>query len=225
VSPENVILCCHDYLLQYPPSSFKSRDDLSIRTIKTILQGVSKKHGRSLLDTTDRLVGSQNLVSHFIRACLDSREKAVRQQQQEVQIPPSPANEETEKPQDVVAGSQMPQHVDPTPSPNVQENTAGATPPPSLGNVAPNVHASRPDDGKPMAQIFSKIRNHVTSNQGVVELYEYLKVQPACPEFVLQFNRCSDAFRAYIKRRLERAAQDDPSRPPGFTLPDAVHQL
>ena len=96
---------------------------------------------------------------------------------------------------------------------------------PTLGSVAPNVLASRTEDAKPVAQIFSKIRSHATSAQDCEELFQYLKSNPNCQEFVLQLNRCSDAFRSYIKRRLERALQDDPQPVESFAFPPVMQSL
>ena len=229
VRTENIILACHDYLLQHPPSAFRTRDDLPIRTIKTILQNIAKQHGRELLDLADKFVGSQNLVSHFIRACLESKEREMRRAEQ----PQAAAGEGRTSPAPAAEGIaadtvRRQQHIDPAavagaPGAGVQ---GVSSQPPSLSSVAPNVHASRPvDDGKPVAQIFSKIRSHATSAAGCEELYEYLKQNPSCPEFVLQLNRCSDAFRSYIKRRLERAAHEDTQRPDNFTFPAVLQTI
>jgi hypothetical protein len=220
---ENIILACHDYLLQHPPSAFRTRDDLPIRTIKTILQNIAKQHGRELLELADRYVGNQNLVSHFIRACLESKEREARRAAELVSS--SDAGETTPGEQQLARRTQH--HVDPTLGSGGAGVQASASQPPSLSNVAPNVHAARlpADDGKPVAQIFAKIRNHATSVTGCEELYEYLKVSPGCPEFVLQLNRCSDAFRSYIKRRLERAAQEDTQRPENFAFPAVLQSI
>lgn len=76
VTPENIILCCHEYLLQHPPSAFRSVDDLPIRTVKTILQTTTRQHEERLLQLAVDLIGSENLVTNFIRACLETKEKA-----------------------------------------------------------------------------------------------------------------------------------------------------
>lgn len=221
VRTENIILACHDYLLQHPPSAFRTRDDLPIRTIKTILQNITKQHGRELLELADRYVGNQNLVSHFIRACLESREREARRAAE--QATSSGPDTPTEQQQQPEPRRTVQQHCDPSSASGPSSSYAQ---PPQLSSIAPNVLAARPvDDGRPVALIFTKIRNHATSVAGCEELYEYLKTSPDCPEFVLQLNRCSDAFRSYIKRRLERAAQDDQQRPDSFAFPAVLQSI
>lgn len=82
VSPENVVLCSHEYLLQHPPSTFRAVDDLPVRTVKTILQTLARQYGKPLLPMATRLIGPENLVTHFIRACLETKEKAEENERQ-----------------------------------------------------------------------------------------------------------------------------------------------
>ena len=70
--------------------------------------------------------------------------------------------------------------------------------------------------------IFAQLRNHTTTNEGVDALYKYIVVHPDCAEFVAQFNKCSDAFRSFLKRRLEKAAAEDPNKPANFVFPEVV---
>ncbi|EAN97823.1 hypothetical protein, conserved [Trypanosoma cruzi] len=228
VSPDNVVLCCHEYLLQHPPSAFRNLDDLSIRTVKTILQDFSRRCGLPLLDVSNRLVGTQDLVTHFIRACLENQERAARaiseneekkavdanmqlqshpQQQQQKQRDASPSH-----PARTRRGQNA--YVDP----NVPVT-------PSEAPLGPRGVALVAMEEKSMASIFSRIRNHLTSKQGIEELYAFLKQHPKSPEFEQQFRRCSEAFRSYIKRKLDRQLQDDPTKPPGFSLPDVLRPI
>lgn len=82
VSPENIILCCHEYLLQHPPSAFRSVDDLPIRTVKTVLQTTTRQHEERLFSLAVDLIGTDNLVTNFIRACLETKGKAEENERQ-----------------------------------------------------------------------------------------------------------------------------------------------
>ncbi|ORC90901.1 XMAP215 family protein [Trypanosoma theileri] len=217
VSPDNVILCCHEYLLQHPPSAFRNLDDLSIRTVKTVLQDLSLRCGQPLLGIAEQLVGTQNLVTHFIRACLENRERALRSNNgndRETTIDSS--RQQRQQPQPQQPQQQTPNrrksvHVDPHAPPT----SAGY--PSSHVVVIPSAVTE-----KSVATIFNRIRNHLTSNQGIEELYTYLKQHPRSAEFDQQFQRCSEAFRSYIKRKMERQMAEDVAKPEGFVLPEIL---
>ncbi|KEG14083.1 XMAP215 family protein [Trypanosoma grayi] len=218
VSPDNVVLCCHEYLLQHPPSAFRNLDDLSIRTVKTILQDLSRRCGPPLLTVADRLVGTQNLVTHFIRACLETRERAVR------------ANNTNDQQVSTGAIVREQQSISPGQQGNALRPRAIYVDPqavPTTSGIAPTpqrAHAAVVEE-KSVATIFGRIRNHVTSNEGIEELYAYLKHHSRSPEFDQQFQRCSEAFRSYIKRKMERQMIEDPAKPPGFALPDILRSV
>lgn len=340
VSDETVILCSHEYLLQHPPSAFRNLDDLPIRTVKTLLQTATKRYGPPLLVTAERLVGPQNLVTHFIRACLELREKAAkerghneqqaieesRQEQRASQSPaPTPVKERKScsPPRAVAAASATPGkppqrtpsrrkkrvslHVDPlaaATAPTTASTSAEATPSSSLpasvtkqgtgrtpvkvhprlaaaaaagagagtgssgalsttapastaassSSVSPHgassgaqlaatvpvtiVSSSAPPANPPaglagevrkdLTDIFAHIRNHVTSSNGIDELYAFIKTTPLSnyeEPFRVQFNRCSEAFRMYIKRKLERKMEEDKTRASTFQLPPVIRNL
>ncbi|KAG5472394.1 hypothetical protein LSCM1_03793 [Leishmania martiniquensis] len=348
VSPDTIILCCHEYLLQHPPSAFRNLDDLPIRTVKTVLQTTTKRHGVALLTTAENLVGPQNLVTHFIRACLELRNKAAkergqneeqaieesRHEQRASQSPaPSSAKEKARSspptsssitaatsgaataaaaravspgttpttatasltPKKVIftplrRKKRASQHADPnttltsflsttaasatgsspgglssmsapartsrTPLKGCSRLQAAAvagqgapeSPAPSTAAVAgsstvmtksglngrahssqTNVSAATPRDAKKdLTEIFAHIRNHVTSSSGIDELYTILRNAPLNSyeeAFRVQFNRCSEAFRLYIKRKLERKVEEDSSKPANFKLPPVLQNL
>ncbi|SYZ67987.1 CLASP_N_terminal [Leishmania braziliensis MHOM/BR/75/M2904] len=348
VSADTIILCCHEYLLQHPPSAFRNLDDLPIRTVKTILQTTTKRDGASLLTTAENLVGPQNLVTHFIRACLQLRDKAAkersqneqqaiedsRNEQRASQSPaPLPEREKTCSlpsqltttaattsaaatvvPTRAAASGPAPttamalvtprqgiatptrrrrlvsHHVDPNTTPASSLNgtvvaapggfSAGSSSPstvacrvrtprkvhselqtitaasqsapasttasssavatpltvPLRGGLNGSASSSREntspaalgDVTKSLMEIFAHIRNHVTSSSGIDELYSFLKeVPPSIYEeaFCVNFNRCSEAFRLYIKRKLERKVDEDSTRPANFQLPPVIQNL
>lgn len=279
VSPNVVIVSCHDYLLQHPPSAFKSRDDLSIRTIKTIMQAVSRKHGSDLLTLAQTLVGSQNLVSHFIKACLESKDRALRARAEAEQAAAvSSTATSNDSSTTYNSGAPPPSHTAAVPSRYIDPSTANVAPPsaasapqstrtsyatsseynasasatpsaslsnlppppstpPALSTVVPNVVPSSnatssssrivapSSSSKGIAPIFDKIRMHTTSQEGLEELYGYLKISAKeCPDFVFQFNKCSPAFRSFIRRQLEKLASADVAKPEWFSLPEVVLQ-
>ncbi|KPI82976.1 hypothetical protein ABL78_8007 [Leptomonas seymouri] len=328
VSADTTVLYCHEYLLLHPPSAFRNLDDTPIRTVKTILQSATKRHGPSLLTTAEKLVGPQNLVTHFIRACLEMQEKAAKDKgQNEQQVieecrheqrasqspvpptkgklassaaaaaatpaassgrsttptrrtttptprkerqsrhadphvtvkvpPPSSAASTTSAPAPIstsiaTGGSSVVRALSP-PSPTASRRTPvrmhlrqGATTPnhsgrdhtttrsplraaPTLAAVSPTKASSGQGDVmKELMDIFAHIRNHVTSADGISELYAFLKTTtPSQYEsaFKLQFNRCSEAFRLYIKRKLERKIEEDESKPASFQLPAVIQNL
>ncbi|CBZ28853.1 conserved hypothetical protein [Leishmania mexicana MHOM/GT/2001/U1103] len=335
VSAETIILCCHRYLLQHPPSAFRSLDDLPIRTVKTVLQTTTKRLGVSLLATAETLVGPQNLVTHFIRACLELRNKTAkergqneeqaieesRHEQRASQSPaPLPAKEKTcsprTPPNNIAASTsvtstaaatasvtpskstvtpsrrkkRVSHHADPNETPASFLNTTTVATPgaPCDGSFSPSApacsvraplkaHSELPAAGaagqgapesataqssivvtpskvtpqgvlngpasssqadapaasprdvkKDLTEIFAHIRNHVTSSSGIDELYSFLKdVPPSTHEeaFRVHFNRCSEAFRLYIKRKLERKVEEDTAKPTSFQLPAVIQHL
>ena len=84
------------------------------------------------------------------------------------------------------------------------------------------------DVTKELTDIFARIRNHVTSADGIDKLYTFLKTTTPNQyddAFKLQFNRCSEAFRLYIKRKLERKVEEDTTKPTSFQLPAVVLSL
>ncbi|CAG9578409.1 conserved hypothetical protein [Leishmania major strain Friedlin] len=350
VSADTVILCCHEYLLQHPPSAFRNLDDLPIRTVKTVLQTTTKRLGASLLTTAETLVGPQNLVTHFIRACLELRNKAAKErgqnEQQAIEVSrheqrasqspaPLPAKEKTcsppTPPNNTVASTtvtstaaaaaaraaapgttataatasvtpsrgtvtpswrkkRVSHHADPnaTPASSLDATTVASpgascggsfspsapacsvraplkahsglqvaaaagqsapesatanssivvasskvTPRGELNGPVSSSQANAPtasprDIKKDLTEVFAHIRNHVTSSSGIDELYSFLKdVPPSSFEeaFRVQFNRCSEAFRLYIKRKLERKVEEDTTKPASFKLPAVIQHL
>jgi hypothetical protein len=355
VSAETTVLYCHEYLLQHPPSAFRNLDDMPIRTVKTILQSAAKRHGPSLLTTAEKLVGPQNLVTHFIRACLEMQEKSAkdkgqneqqvieesRNEQRASQSPAPPVKEKAAAATNTAtttatgvsssAASAGPSntplrrtktptprkkrlsgHADPhvivkpapaipfgpvtttdsavpssvlTPSaaasatasvggsgvaralsplaPSATRRTPVKSHPRQVAALTPShngsgsgtahsplltssmhgtprtvaapsaatptkVSSGRGDVSKELTDIFAHIRNHVTSADGISELYDFLKATaPSRYEdaFKLQFNRCSEAFRMYIKRKLERKIEEDPMKSSSFQLPGVIQDL
>lgn len=322
VSADTTVLYCHEYLLQHPPSAFRNLDDVPIRTVKTILQSATKRHGASLLATAERLVGPQNLVAHFIRACLDMQEKAAKDkgqneqqaieeschEQRASQSPTPPAKEKTTTVAAAAAttgttplpraamptprkrrpsvhtdphvmvkaapatatgnaggtgGSGVTQSLSPpaptasrrTPVKTHPQKTAATSTPNHSGRGSGTAHSSplpstthgtprtvttlsvatptkggsgQGDVTKELTDIFARIRNHVTSADGIDKLYTFLKTTTPNQyddAFKLQFNRCSEAFRLYIKRKLERKVEEDTTKPTSFQLPAVVLSL
>lgn len=283
VSAETVVLCCHEYLLQHPPSSFKSLDDLPIRTVKTILQTVTRRQGSALLALAERLVGPNNLVTHFICACLEAKadgaaaataaprpttavtppprrpvavtpqsqrednERSVVEesmQQQRASQSPAPRPGTPRRASGVPAAASIhhqphQQHADPSSTPQALLQAATPTdkrritstpaapktaPTPATVTTAP---APTPAGDQTLGDIFTRIRHHTSSQQGIDELYDYIKAHGCrCDDdFNHQFLRCSEAFRLYIKRKLDRKISDDAAVPPGFVLPEALTKL
>ncbi|KAG8346111.1 hypothetical protein ERJ75_000723200 [Trypanosoma vivax] len=216
ISPENAVVCCQEYLLQYPPSAFRELDDISIRTVKTILQDLSRRCGPSLLSTAERLAGAHNLVTHFVRSCLDVEKRTSRSSNSANSLSTAELNNEAQY-EEVNRG---------TPNSSAQNSKARSS---HVDPRSVRQHSTPPNDTvgaaaveRSVTTIFSRIRNHVTSNLGIEELYEFIKQHPNCPNFDQQFQRCSEAFRSYIKRKIERHMAEDTKRPPGFVLPEVL---
>ena len=73
-----------------------------------------------------------------------------------------------------------------------------------------------------MTVIFQKIRKFNQTDQAVAELYDVLKAhqtKEAVDAFLGHYNRCSDAFRQFIDRRLAKTFDEDKQRPDGWMLP------
>lgn len=216
ISPENVIVCCHEYLLQHPPTAFRNLDDISIRTVKTILQDFCRRYGLSLLEMTNKLVGSQNLVSHFIRSCLDVEEQIA--QRDNVKDPNRKVEylQQSRKVTEKGAAATQNEQV------NNQKKGAQHVDPQTYCTSRGSLSESAAPDDASVVGIFSRIRNHETTNSGIEELYQFIKCHPRNPTFEKQFRRCSEAFRSYIKRKMESQMMKDDDKPPGFALPEIL---
>eukprot|EP00796_Vickermania_ingenoplastis_P005916 gene5916-4231_t len=247
VSPENVIRCCNGYLLQHPPSTFRSMDDLPVRTVKTILQTATRQYGHQLLPMSVRLIGPDNLVTHFIRACLETKDKAADNERQarEESVQQTRASMSSPKRQAqspmkrTPPGTASTQHADPSSAIGrlqstgrsqavVLNNDAGPAAAAAVERVASQPAKSSTTASSPLSLglIFNKIRNYQTSSEGIEELFLYLKKQKnvAPEEFDHHFNRCSEPFRFFIKRRLEKKVQEDTTGP-RVQLPAVITSL
>eukprot|EP00744_Colponema_vietnamica_P004941 GILI01007308.1.p1 GENE.GILI01007308.1~~GILI01007308.1.p1 ORF type:complete len:687 (-),score=161.25 GILI01007308.1:194-1969(-) len=72
LSPVVLISASHDYLEVHPPSQFRAKDDLAIRTIKTKIQSMCALHGQGLLQLAEEEGGPSSIVVHLVRAALDA---------------------------------------------------------------------------------------------------------------------------------------------------------
>ncbi|CAD2218126.1 hypothetical protein, conserved [Angomonas deanei] len=217
VSDENIVLCCHDFLLQHPPSAFKNVDDLALRTIKTVLQNSTAQRGATLLDSSLKLVGGPFLVTHFIRASLgEAKEKDPNKTAHEALAEEDSVHHQRASlspPTRVVVKSS---HADPAASHPASQMG-------SPGKVGTTVH-SQPAKTS-LTTIFAKCRHQETTAAGFEELYAYIKGH-ALPDyeenFDTQLSRCSDAFQEHIRRKLLQKYAEDKQKPKDFKLPAAL---
>lgn len=230
VSPETVVLCCHEYLLQHPPSAFKAVDDLPVRTVKTLLQNAARQFGRKILPIASALIGEDKLVTQFIRTCLEAKEKAAEHerhakeesvQNQRLSTPKGisarrdlttvDSSRSTHKVDEVEASKGS--HVDPSSGIPSHVTLSSSR---SLGPAA----VSTSSTGKPnasqeakMTNIFNKIRNYQTSAEGLDELFLCLKSENCDAAFEVQFKRCSEPFRLFLKQKMEKKVEQEKNGP------------
>lgn len=205
VNLDILLVSIHTYLSSNPPSYFRDRDDITIRTVKTLLKQAAQIHGGNILDRCSQLVGANTLILTYVTLSLKHRSVD----------PNAPLPPQSNLPSSETAA------VEPVGTCSAGKDS-DADPHHSLSNVTPNVIAQPPststDDS--CVQMFGKIRKYVNADAGMQELYEYLKNKPGnTTEFLANFNRCSDAFRRYIRRKLEQKYEEDNNRPAGFVLP------
>ena len=226
---DSMLVVLNKHLERFPPSTFKDRDDLSVRTVKTLLnQIINDCDGFYVMERSEMLLGRRCLVYNFLDHSM--REKVRREQgppqaQAGLQQGPSSAHhsEVRERPSqhyaDPANHGAMGRHSLQAVTPNV--------PPPASGYSAGGCGTSprdasqqqAPSVGDEVVDLFARARKHAESEQALIDMYQLLKQQPQAKDsFMNQLSRCSDAFSKYMKRRLIRLNENDESGA-AFTLP------
>jgi cytoskeleton-associated protein 5 len=208
VSLDAIILNVHQFLQRFPPSHFDGFDDVSVRSIKQILHSACKKFPPDLIrERSLTLVGRSSLVTSFVHMCLESRYPVVQSEG---------------------AASAASSHH--TPAAAAGGAAGGGT---GTARYAPSSHESTFEEAEAAAEaerqqqqaaaacspgaaareaeavaaMVMRARKHETTEQGIADLAAHLMEHPNCPHYRAQYERCTDAFRMYLDRRVSKAQQ------------------
>jgi cytoskeleton-associated protein 5 len=201
---DRLLISINAFLKAHPPTSFKDRDDLPLRTVKTLLHEIVKATGVAARAACSRLFSDSGLVGNFVEMCISKQESTKE------------ANAALKESTTQSAVQTRAHHMDPAASYHAHDHA-----PPPLSAVTPNV--PRPSTGEfddQIMTIFTKIRKLNQTEQGLLELYNVMRTHPDV-DISLHYNRCSDAFQTYIFRRLGKFLEEDINNkvlPPTFVL-------
>eukprot|EP01059_Diplonema_ambulator_P008174 TRINITY_DN17713_c0_g1_i1.p1 TRINITY_DN17713_c0_g1~~TRINITY_DN17713_c0_g1_i1.p1 ORF type:complete len:1567 (+),score=623.57 TRINITY_DN17713_c0_g1_i1:37-4737(+) len=179
----------HEFLTENPPTNFKGKMELPLRTVKTLLNELVKVKGEMILECLNILKIPENaLIAEFINMCLNKTQDDVApthpQVAQQVQEPVAP--------------------VQPVQTVTVQQQMRPAVQATGRGGVAPEIASQ-------MDVIFSRVRKTDTSREGVAELYALMQANPTL-DISPWLSECSVPFQAFLQRQLAaHAAHQAPS--------------
>ena len=205
---DTVVIKAHNFFHTFPPSAFRDRDDIAIRTIKTLLSSTAKRCGEAFRVRCAELVGTSTLVHSFVQLCL-SQLAAQQSQSFATAPPPSHTSTPSASPLTPVSANVV------APVTQRSGSTAHSAPSSSHSSAPASYNPTSSSAGPTslVAAIFDRVRSHSTSELGLRELYEYCKLHPGCPDYQACYQKCSDPFRGYIDRHLERLRVKEQSGP------------
>ena len=214
-----VLSAAHRFLRDHPPSSFEGKDDLALRTIKTLLYDMTRISGPAVRTACEELSPEGSMISSFVELNLRKLSISVSASQSTPArnsfVPPVQLSEKQHTPWKAKPSGETSAPAAPIPNSTPTRSLAGAftpqhrraasplTHPPGSG---PHVTATPADD--PLQGIFGKIRMLNHTEQGMRELYQYAKCNPTV-DMGPHFYRCSEAFQTYIARRLKKYFDED----------------
>lgn len=178
----------HNFLAKNPPSNFeKGKNDLPLRTVKTILNEIVRIKGESIRMHFGQLPTHQNLtLVSYIDLAISSKQ---------------PASD--------VAGLVRP-NTAPGILSQVQLQQVLVQPP--VVQLAPTTlspaEQAALDMKMHLQSIFNKIGNSETSRQGLYMLYKFTKENPDA-DIMPFLKKCSEPFQVYIQRQLKKFADHE----------------
>lgn len=194
-----LLMDLHEFLTNNPPTQFKKRDDMPLRTIKTILNELVKVKGCPIRTHLSLIPTHRNpLIVSYIELMLSNGK-----QQSQSTVAPSVS---------AAAASHMNQS-DPVDDRTAQQNDIR----PSENTPVPDSvedsqvlreHGARTALRRELTGIFACISTKDTTQQGLFQLYRFQKRNP---NISLQpfLQKCSEPFQAYIKRQLSKIEQHE----------------
>eukprot|EP00759_Apiculatamorpha_spiralis_P058787 PhF_6_TR936/c0_g1_i1/m.1670/K16803/CKAP5, XMAP215; cytoskeleton-associated protein 5 len=190
---ERILIALNDFLKSFVPSSFAGKDDLPLRTAKTVIAELTKIHGYELRDKCVRLFTDNSMLTQYVSQYVEKMASKPQENLKPMVSVPT-------------VGTAIPKYVDPC----AEQHSAPLSavipnvPRTSSGGVAGGISAS--DDL--VANIFTRIRKIHYTDQGLVDLYAAMKQHPDI-DIKPHFNKCSDAFQTYIVRKLKKLVDED----------------
>eukprot|EP01060_Flectonema_neradi_P038783 TRINITY_DN825_c0_g1_i2.p1 TRINITY_DN825_c0_g1~~TRINITY_DN825_c0_g1_i2.p1 ORF type:complete len:708 (+),score=115.35 TRINITY_DN825_c0_g1_i2:397-2520(+) len=172
-----LLAAVHEFLTDNPPTNFKGKMELPLRTVKTLLNELVKVRGAAIRRSLEELNISENaLISEFITMCLQKTQEGGASIQS-------------------TSFSQLP---------SVREVTPVAPVVPSAAGTATRNDGSQLS--QQMDVIFSRVRKTDTSREGVRELYSLMQRNPTL-DITPWLNDCSTPFQGFLQRQLASLAQ------------------
>ena len=205
----------HIFLTQHPPSLFKDRDDLPLRTVKTILNEIVKAKGEAIRDHLN-LIQSDNkapLLISYIELMLKNNKA------QQQTTPPAPASSQ-QLLQNQQAQAQHMQLQAQAQASLLHQQLQSQPPVQMPPNVDLSSNAN--SNSEPMSDamkvasleaeldsVFTKIRHREETALGIQLLVKLMNENPEA-DFESYFaSRCSPPFLQYIKRQIAKQQQLD----------------
>eukprot|EP01061_Rhynchopus_euleeides_P014754 TRINITY_DN25445_c0_g2_i1.p1 TRINITY_DN25445_c0_g2~~TRINITY_DN25445_c0_g2_i1.p1 ORF type:complete len:1568 (+),score=623.16 TRINITY_DN25445_c0_g2_i1:361-4704(+) len=193
----------HKFLNKNPPTNFKGRMELPLRTVKTLLNELVKIRGESIRLCLDELnISSTSLIAEFITMCLNKS-------QDETGTAP---NATFTRLPSVGAVGPPAVHKDPT------AGMHAAPPGPPAGGRA----GMQTELCAKMDEIFLRVRKTDTSREGVKELYLLMQSNPTL-DITPWLSECSAPFQGFLQRQLAALASAD--RPEASSLASSASSM
>ncbi|KAG2373279.1 hypothetical protein C9374_012268 [Naegleria lovaniensis] len=229
VDVDILLMDLHSFLTHNPPTLFKDRNDLPLRTVKTILNELVKVKGESIRSCLNLIPTHKNpLIISYIELMLTSSGN------QQVQVgsvgPTMTTNGNGNASSNAVATSiavtsnnlNIQANGENTSTSNTIVTTTGQ--PSTLQQTQPQqAKPTRPSPPKSanginekaiqdeLTEIFNLISNKDSTHSGLYKLYEFKKTHPSV-SINTHLSKCSEPFQQYIHRQLAKIAQYEASK-------------
>jgi cytoskeleton-associated protein 5 len=195
-----LLMDLHEFLTQNPPTMFKQKDDLPLRTVKTILNELVKSLGPSIRTHMSLIPTHKSpLIVSYIELMLTSQQQR------------SESDDSLKTSMDSKA---------------IQSQRTSQTPPPAPST--PLGQRSDEEINSILTNIFSLIGSKDTTQKGLMALYKFQKTY-SMERVQDHLARCSEPFQKYILRQLSKLEahetgqiQTQPKRPQSVELSNGV---
>ncbi|EFC49596.1 predicted protein [Naegleria gruberi] len=201
VDVDILLMDLHSFLTHNPPTFFKDRNDLPLRTIKTILNELVKVKGETIRSCLGLIPTHKNpLIISYIELMVNSAQTTVSSSTNSQATVPSTttpnitAQTISKPPRNSVTASQI-QQAYPLQQPSTVSNEKIVQ-----------------DE---LTDIFNLISNKDSTHTGLYRLYEFKKNHPSVG-INNHLLKCSEPFQQYIHRQLAKIAQYESSKQESF---------
>nr|CAG4714912.1 unnamed protein product [Naegleria fowleri] len=233
VDVDILLMDLHSFLTHNPPTLFKDRNDLPLRTIKTILNELVKVKGESIRSCLNLIPTHKNpLIISYIELMLTSsaNQQAVSSggstTTTNMNVSPMVAvassntaatsNLSAQATNTGIGVNNNNMNVTTTNQPSSNQQQPQLQPqqakptrpsPPKSSNGNNNEKAIQDE----LSEIFNLISNKDSTHSGLYKLYEFKKSHPTV-SINTHLSKCSEPFQQYIHRQLAKIAQYEASK-------------